>query len=211
MKGIRKKLIIAGGVLLAVLAFLLIAPNFVDWNRFKPEVERGFEAATGRQIAIAGELSFKLLPAPALSVSRVSLANVPWARDANFLELESLDIRMRLLPLLNKDVEVTSLVLVGGRINLERAGDGRANWSELFEGAEEQEKPSDQKVAFESFILKRTDVALYDHASDETTAFAGIDAEFTVASMQGPLQGEGEFTFNGVPLDFTADVGETGE
>jgi uncharacterized protein involved in outer membrane biogenesis len=211
MKGIKKKFLIAASVLTAVFAILLIAPNFVDWNRFKPEVEQGFEAATGRQIAIAGELSFKLLPSPALSVSKVSLANVPWGKSPNFLELDSLDIRLKLLPLLNKDFKVTSLVLVGGQINLERDGKGNGNWAELFKTGEEQPESKKNEVAFDSFILKNTLIGLYDHKTGETRTLTGIDATLAAGSMAGPFQAEGEFTLNGTPLEFDLDAGELGE
>lgn len=211
LKKLKEKLLIALGVLTAVFAILLIAPNFVDWNRFKPEVEKGFEAATGRQIAIVGELSFKLLPAPALSVSQVSLANVAWAANPSFLQLDSLDIRLKLIPLLSKDFKVTSLVLVGGKINLERDRDGNGNWAELFAAEEGAEKTKENQVAFDSFILKRTDVALFDHATGETQTFSGIDAELTVSSLNGPFRGEGEFILNGTPLEVEAEIGALGE
>ena len=96
----KKKILIFLGVVLVVFGLLLVAPNLIDGNRFKPLVIEGFEAATGRQIIIDGDLSLKLIPSPALSVSNVSLANIPGGQAENFLELENLDLRLELFPLL---------------------------------------------------------------------------------------------------------------
>lgn len=206
---LKKKLWIIGGAVIVVLAVLLIAPNLIDWNRFKPQVESGFEAATGRQLQIAGNLSFKLLPSPALSVQQVSLANVPWAQEQKFMELEALDLRLKLIPLLSRDFVITSLVLDGGRINLERSSEGRANWEELF--AKEEPAKEEQVVSLDSFILRDTGVSYYDHGSGERTAVSAIDARLTVGSLTGPFSGRGTFTYNGVRLEFRGEAGKFAE
>ena len=134
----KKKILILVSIILFLIAGLLIAPNLIDWNEYKSQVADGFESATGNKIDIKGELSFKLLPSPALSASAVSLANVSWGGAENFLELKSLDIRLELFPLLNGNYKVTSLLLDGGKINLEKNAAGDANWKQLFAGGEKK-------------------------------------------------------------------------
>ncbi len=125
----KKKFLIFIGVILVIFGLLLVAPGLVDGNKFKPLIEDGFEAATGRQIIIGGDLSLKLIPSPALSVKDVSLANIPGGAAENFLELDRLDLRLEFLPLLSGDYKITSLVLEGGTINLERDAAGNATGS----------------------------------------------------------------------------------
>ncbi|HEY5598833.1 MAG TPA: AsmA family protein, partial [Kiloniellales bacterium] len=62
-------------VLVLLVAAVLIAPSFVDWNAYKDRIAAEVHAATGRELAIDGNISLALLPAPALSVEIVRLAN----------------------------------------------------------------------------------------------------------------------------------------
>ena len=206
----KKKILIFLGVVLVVFGLLLVAPNLIDGNRFKPLVIEGFEAATGRQIIIDGDLSLKLIPSPALSVRDVSLANIPGGQAENFLELESLDLRLELFPLLSGDYKITSLVLVGGNINLERDASGIANWEALFAADDDGEEEAGA-VALDSFILKDTTISYTDLRTGRAEIFSEIDAELTVTSLSGPLEGEGELIYRDVAVEFSISTGEFSE
>ena len=123
------RLLIGLGVLLVVLVgAALVAPGFVDWNRYKAEIAAEAEKATGRRLTIDGDVALTLLPAPVLKASQVSLANVDGGSEPDMLALDSLDIRVSLLPLLSGRLQVNSVSLVRPRILLEVLADGRANW-----------------------------------------------------------------------------------
>ena len=63
-------------LLVALVAAVLIGPSFVDWNQYKTEIAAEAKKATGRDLTVAGDVSLALLPSPALSAEKVSLANV---------------------------------------------------------------------------------------------------------------------------------------
>ncbi|HAD24243.1 MAG TPA: AsmA family protein, partial [Alphaproteobacteria bacterium] len=78
---VRKILIGFAVTLTLILLAALIVPSFIDWNRFKAEIESQARLATGRELTIGGDISFSVLPAPTLAVADVALANIPGASE----------------------------------------------------------------------------------------------------------------------------------
>ena len=67
-----KKLSIALLGLIVVLGVaVLVGPSFIDWNAQKGRITAEVERLTGRKLAIDGDLSLTILPAPAFSATRV--------------------------------------------------------------------------------------------------------------------------------------------
>jgi len=207
---LKKKILIISGVLVLLLGILIILPNLVDWNKFKPQFADGVKAATGQTITIDGDLKFKLLPSPALTASNVSLANIPGGIAPNFVELQGLDLRLKLWPLFSGDLQITSLVLEGGKIFLERDAEGRANWEVLFT-AEAESGDQERQVTLESFILRDTTISYIDVASDTREAVEAINADLVVTSLSGPYRGEGDLIYRAIPIAFEIAAGEFSE
>ena len=115
-----KKLSIAllGLIVLLVVA-VLVGPSFIDWNAQKGRITAEVERLTGRKLAIDGDLSLTILPAPAFSAARVLFANIEGGSAPSMIELESLDIRVALIPLIQGRVEVERVDLVRPTILVE--------------------------------------------------------------------------------------------
>lgn len=71
----RNAAIIAGAIAALVILLAVAVPSLMDWNRYKGEVASRVQAATGRTVTIAGPLSVRLLPSPALSAEGVTIGN----------------------------------------------------------------------------------------------------------------------------------------
>ena len=70
---LRRRLAVIGGVLLlAVLAALLVAPEFIDWNRYRGDTAEIIARRLGRAVSIDGPLSLSLLPAPHLVAEKAA-------------------------------------------------------------------------------------------------------------------------------------------
>lgn len=89
-----KRLYWAAGLACAgLVGALFIAPRFVDWNAWKPDIEQGAAAWLNMPLAIDGNLAVDLLPSPRLTATQVTLgpaaapaATMRWVR-------ASLDLR----------------------------------------------------------------------------------------------------------------------
>jgi AsmA family protein len=131
----RWKWIVTIGVLMIVilLATVYVILNTYDYNKLKPLVAQAVEDATGRKLSLGGAVNLEIGLVPALVVTNIALANVPWGSQPQMIEIERLQAQVRLLPLLLKDVEVKHIGLFGVKLLLETDADARGNWDFLVE------------------------------------------------------------------------------
>lgn len=218
----RKFLI--GLVALVVLAVgaALIVPSFIDWNRYKGEIAARAMAATGRKLTIAGNLDLAVLPAPRLSVHDVRFANIAGGSAPDMARLKSLDVRVRLWPLLQGRVEVDSVTLVEPHILLEKLADGRVNWdiappkanaAAAANGAPARPgAPGMAGAAAPAFQLDRARIergtlTWRDAAGGTEEKITGLTVDLAAGSIHGPFRVQGALTARGVPLQLDAALG----
>ncbi len=151
----KKGLIYLGGLIALLLALGLIIPNFVDWNEYKAQLEDGVYSATGHSIRINGNVSLAIVPNVELSVSDVALMAAA-GDEIPFLTLERLDLRLALLPLITRQLEVQSVMLEGADITLERFADGSANWDFLL--GEDDGQASDTSTDADSLKISNFEI-----------------------------------------------------
>lgn len=123
---------VLGVLLLAAAAVLLL----VDPNNYRDEITAAVQKATGRELSIEGDLKLSVFPWLGLSLGETRLGNAPGfvakGAEKDFARVASVDISVKLLPLLQQRVEMKTLHLKGLKVNLSRAADGRTNWDDLL-------------------------------------------------------------------------------
>jgi len=130
-KALKIILGLIGLLVVVVLAAVIIIPLVVDPNDYRDDIARAVTEETGRDFEIAGEVSLSVFPWLGLEVGQMRLGNPPGFDDAPFLEIGSAAVGARLVPLLSRRLEVSTLRLEGLRLNLVRQADGTANWEGL--------------------------------------------------------------------------------
>lgn len=94
-----KKLLIALAALVVVLVAGVVAlPFFVPVSVYKTQIEAQAKAATGRDLAIKGDMKLSLFPAVAIEAKDVSFANVAGASTPEMARLKSLKVAVKLMP-----------------------------------------------------------------------------------------------------------------
>jgi uncharacterized protein involved in outer membrane biogenesis len=124
---LKKILAAIGALLVVVVAALLIIPSLIDWNGYKAQISQAARDATGRELNLAGDLSMSLIPSPSLSVTDVSLGNVPGAQDDDMVSIGEVRVAVALMPLLTGTVQVTEVSLINPVIAIETFEDGSNN------------------------------------------------------------------------------------
>ncbi|GMR00056.1 MAG: AsmA family protein [Zetaproteobacteria bacterium] len=125
-------------ILLALLAVaLLAAPFFIDINHYKGLIIEKAEQATGRRVEIGG-LHASFFPWVGVRLDDVGIANRQGFSNEDFLQVKSLDVRLALLPLLSKRVEIKRFVLDSPKLLLERDASGAGNWEDLLPATKEE-------------------------------------------------------------------------
>jgi uncharacterized protein involved in outer membrane biogenesis len=213
----KKILIAVGALLVLAVAAVLVVPSFIDWNGYKQQIESEARKATGRDLSIDGDISLALLPAPKLSVKGVRFANAEGGSAPDMASLESLDVRVALMPLLSGKIQVTSLTLVKPTILLEKLADGRGNW-EMAPAGEAAAAPSEAahegignggglSLSFDRVRIQNGTFVYRDAAAGTEHKLEALDSEIHVASLSGPFDATGTATYQGIKTRFEAEAG----
>lgn len=147
MRALLKVIAWIVGVLVAVvIAAAVLIPIFVNPNDYKPQIEALVKAKTGRQLTLQGDIKLSVFPWLGLRLGPTRLSNPPGFSGASFAKVASSELRVKLLPLLDRRVELGTVVLDGLVLNLERNRNGRPNWAGFGRPGSET-KPSSAESA----------------------------------------------------------------
>ena len=209
------------GFLALLVAAVLIGPGLIDWNQYKGEIAAQAKAITGRDLTIDGDIQITVLPAPALVVKDVALANLEGATSPEMARLKSLEIRIALGPLLSGQIQVETIKLDTPVIELEVTGDGRRNWDfpapsgkekkdagpPAADGAAPKAGPG-LDVRLDNFIIENGTLVYRDLKGGTVERVHGINARIAASSVTGPFEMSGQAQVRGVPLDYDISVGQ---
>ncbi|MEE2968943.1 MAG: AsmA family protein, partial [Pseudomonadota bacterium] len=214
----RKLLFGLVGLIVVVIGAALIVPSFIDWNGYKAEIAAQARQATGRDLQIIGDLDLAILPSPRLSANDVKFANLTGATAPYMAELKSLQVSIRLAPLLSGNIEVESVSLINPTIELERLPDGRANWelgkaekpSAAASGATKAAMPDaqSQAIRLNSLRIEGGSIIYRDAAKEIVERIENLDLEISAQSLAGPFEIDGGLTASGIALKIAASVGK---
>ncbi|MEN3363085.1 MAG: AsmA family protein [Burkholderiales bacterium] len=195
---------VAGIVAGLVLALALLSA--FDWNHVKPWLNQRVSEATGRPFAINGDLSFgwqapalpysgwrRWVPWPHLRAKDITLANPEWATTGpTMARVQQIDFSINLLPLIQKVISVTSLILTEPEIALELSKDGENNWTFKKKDSESQ---SPWQVQVNDISLTRGTVRFVDPLK-KADVTARIDTQ-TDGKNEGGVEWKLSGKFNG--------------
>ena len=116
-------------IVLIVVA-LLVVPSFINVNTYHSRIQSELQQKLGRQVSF-GTMHLKLLP-PKLRVDNLMIADDPrFSTTAPFAQAGELDVAVKLMPLLHKEVQVSSLELIKPHIEMIRNAQGVWNFSTI--------------------------------------------------------------------------------
>ncbi|MDR1693829.1 MAG: AsmA family protein [Lactobacillaceae bacterium] len=127
-KFLKYLLIALISLIFLLLIGIAIFAYFFDLNKYKEQISQIVEKQIGREFAIDGNAKLGISLIPTLELEKVRLANAKWSKNPNMVELERLDVKVSILPLLRKEIEIYKLILIKPMIYLEINKDGKANW-----------------------------------------------------------------------------------
>lgn len=125
-------------VILLVVTAAAILPFIIDPNDFKPQITEQVKKATGRDLTLGGDIDLSLFPWLGVALKEVSLSNPPNFEEASFAKASDVEVRVKLLPLLEKRIVMDTVVLRDLDLNLARNAQGQTNWGDVI-----PEKPQD--------------------------------------------------------------------
>jgi AsmA protein len=144
--------IFIGVVLLLLVAAIVVLPMVVDPNDFKGEIVERVQKQTGRDLKIAGDLNLSVFPWLGVKVDGVELGNAKGFGKTPFASIKRAAVRVKLMPLLDKKLEVDTVELEGVALNLAKKSDGTSNWDDLAKGDQDEEVTDQSKEKSESSL-----------------------------------------------------------
>ena len=154
--------IVTAFFLLVIIAAVTL-PFFIDPNDFKPEIQTAVKESTGRELLIDGNLELSVFPWIGISTGKLSLSNAEGFSDKPFAEISASDVKVKLIPLLSKKVEISRIVLKGLVLNLAKNKQGKNNWDDL--SSSEDTKNQDHLAAKSDQKTSEQETTEQDNAS----------------------------------------------
>ncbi|MDA0654621.1 MAG: AsmA family protein, partial [Proteobacteria bacterium] len=202
----RAVFLILGVLVFAVIAVgaaALFAIQSIDLARYQGLVADRVLSATGRALAIDGEVRVAGLLRPAIAVSGVRFANTPGAADPDMVRIAEIEAKLRLWPLLFGKVLLDRLVVRGARILLETDASGGANWQ--FTPADDADDDGGISIPAAIGEIEITDSTLEYRAAGADPVLLGINsATLGAASANAQVTLAAALTWDGAPVAITA-------
>ena len=168
---------------------LLVLVLLWDWNWFRGPVERIVTARTGRSFDIGGDLDVDLGRTTVIRADRLVLGNADWSDTPEMASADTLELHVRVFPLLAGRVHIPKLRLASPDVLLE-TGDEGGNW--LFEGMSgEGDGPRIDHLQVDTGHLRFVD------AANQTDVDLSVASEDTDDPSLRPLALSGEGHWRG--------------
>lgn len=216
-------LVLVVGVGVAALVYL------VDWNDFKDTIQNQVKKQTGRDLEIAGDLSPSVFPWAGISIGKIVLANAEGYGDQPFASIGSADVKVELLPLIRREINVRTVELKGLQLDLQRAADGTTNWDDLLKSTTttttEAEGDGDVEVTTEvegsgatiaalavgGIEVLNANVSWNDEMTGTDAALTGFNLVTGAIELAKPFDLNIDFSVASNSMDLNADIKGGGE
>ncbi|HZU41560.1 MAG TPA: AsmA family protein, partial [Terriglobales bacterium] len=104
----RKAAVIILSIVVLIIIAALVIPSFLDVNQYHGKIQAELQQRLGRQVTL-GNMHLRLLPL-SFRVDNVTIGEDPhFPTGRPFAEAQEVDVSVKLLPLLHKDIEISSL------------------------------------------------------------------------------------------------------
>ncbi len=197
--------IIGGCALVIIIAAILLIPKFVDVQKYKPQMEKWVAETTGRTFSVGDDIRLSLFPWVGVSFSNLKLGSLPGFEEAKFATVGSFDVRVKLIPLLSKDIQVKHLIIKDARCVLEKSKDGRVSWDFASQTtaktkpeapAERPSAPTGKPVkglplkslAVGDVSISNGSVLWIDHTTGQRTELSNVTLRLHDVTLQRPIQ-----------------------
>ncbi len=224
-KAIKWVSIIVGGLIVLAILVVIITPMVVDVQKYKPEFERLGSEMTGRPVTLGGDLDLSVFPWVGVALSDIHLGNPEGFDQKDLLSVKSFEVRVKLLPLISKDIQVKRFVVDSPRVILEKRKDGKTNWEGLGQSTEKapSETPEETKEGTPMEGLPIKDLAVNEFAitnglvtfTDETNGTRRELSDFNLrlqdVSLEDPIRLSLSANLDDKPISVDGKVGPIGK
>jgi len=211
---VKKILIGLIGFVLFLVLLAFIVPFFVNLDSYKDKIIPPVESALHRKVNL-GHIKLTLLPGVGIGLENLRISNTAGFSSDPFVSLSSLEVRVKLLPLLWGKKEIRKIVLKRPEILVERNKEGKFNFSDLTAAKAPEKEKEAQKEAplavargfvLSSLVISDGRIVLRDTQVKSTLSIEDVNLKISNVSLETAIKmslsakilpGEGKLTFSG--------------
>jgi AsmA protein len=212
----RKVIVIFAVVIVVIVVGLGIFVATFDVNRYHDRIQAELQTQLNRTVQL-GEMHLGLFP-PKFRVQDLAISDDPkFAAQSPFVKAQELDVSVKLLPLLQKSIEIDSVTLLQPNVQLIKNRQGIWNFASLGSGSPATSSSSGKsrfslgELLIQNGRVELTDLqmgsprAIYDHIDVTLRDFAP-DQPFSIdVAAHLPGAGEQEIQLQGKGGPLAAD------
>lgn len=135
---------ILAALIVVIIIVAVALPFIIDPNDYRDEIVSAVEKNTGRTLSIDGDLNLTVFPWIGIDIGKLSLGNAKGFGDKPFAAINEASVRIKLVPLLRKEIVADTITLDGLQLNLAKNKQGVTNWADLA-GSPSAEKKQEQE------------------------------------------------------------------
>lgn len=217
-------------VLGAGVGYLIVNPPS---DLIRTTIAEQVKAKTGRDLIVAGPAAFSFYPGLGVTLKDVSLSGPPGA-SGKLVTMAELDVNIKTMPLINRNVEVRRLIVRKPVFDLrvDKAGKNNWNFAELVDprqfaqaaaqsatDAAIDEPPSAHRgialpkrlsdidhLQMDDVRIEDGTVRFTDERSGKTQEVKAVNVNLALKSLQAPLTIDGDLAWQGEKIDFNAKL-----
>lgn len=208
---------IAGFLVVALVVTVYIVSSSYDFNHLKPQITRAAKDATGRELALTGDINLKISFSPALVVEGVTFQNASWGSRPEMAKLKRFEVQVALVPLISGHIDLKRLILVEPDILIETDKSGKSNLD--FEtlkktdvAKKKEEGPSEGKMKLPALTVTelRIDKGRITYKDGKSGSAYTVMIDSLSAAVSGigdPIKLKMKGAFNGQGLEVAGTLG----
>ncbi len=225
-KPVKWVLIAGTALVLLIIAAIVIIPFFIDVNKYKPQLEAMTSKQIGRPLVLGGDLKPSVFPWIGIGIRDVRLGNTPAFAEKDFVAVDEIEVRVKLLPILSGRYEIKRFVIKGARIALIKNKDGQLNTQGIGPSNErpvqvptppapKPEAEGDSALPVKDFMaqeiaLKDCSVSWIDHTTGLSKEITAINLVLSDVSLVTPIRLDFSAVADGRPVALQGAIGPLG-
>lgn len=131
MRALKILGIVLGGFAALIVFLLLAVWLLVNPNDYKGRIAQTVKQSTGRDLSLPGKIKLAVFPWIAFEFGPATLGNPPGFTDEPFASVQHVALRVKLLPLLRRRLQIGHVEIDGLNLRLLRNAQGRGNWQDF--------------------------------------------------------------------------------
>lgn len=197
----KKIIIVVLSVLFVLLISAVVLPFVIDLNKYKGKIIDIAKPYLSRDFDF-GNVELTILKGLGAEIRGLRIAENPEFGKGDFLNLEHLRIKIKLFPLLKKQIQVKELIMDKPVVRLIKNAEGNYNFEDLTGSPADEHDDAGGTKKKDGEDEKRDDKT---KENNEKAIFAGLMvSKFTL--NQGKIDFVDEFTRRGTPVTNTIDL-----